>query len=100
MKIKKTIIIILVCLTTILLSGFTKPNSNDIKSFEFEFETNQKLRAVWVTPIVGEVSTFTTETAFKNEMNQMLDILEHYKINALIFHVRTHNNALYDSELN
>nr|WIF88651.1 hypothetical protein QOL21_01020 [Acholeplasma laidlawii] len=46
MKIKKTIIIILVCLTTILLSGFTKPNSNDIKSFEFEFETTQKLRAV------------------------------------------------------
>ena len=33
-------------------------------------------------------------------MTNTLDIMEFYGLNALIFHVRTHNNALYPSKIN
>lgn len=63
-------------------------------------ESKGELRAAWITPLTGEVATYTTEQAFKNDMNQILDMLEYYNFNAVIFHIRTHNNALYNSSLN
>ena len=100
MNINKVISVACILISIIILSGFTNSNINEISTFEVEFENNQNLRAVWITPVTGELSSFTTEVAFKNQMNDMLDVLENYHINTLIFHIRTHNNALYESELN
>lgn len=63
-------------------------------------DSKGELRAAWITPLTGEVATYTTEQTFKNDMNQILDMLEYYNFNAMIFHIRTHNNALYNSSLN
>lgn len=63
-------------------------------------DSDAEFRAIWVTPITGDIGTYSTEAAFKNEMNTVFNVMEKYKLNALVFHIRTHNNALYDSTLN
>lgn len=57
-------------------------------------------RAVWVSNLVGDVAGYTNKESFIEEMTRVFTIMEHYKINAMIFHIRTHNNALYNSKLN
>lgn len=58
-------------------------------------------RGVWVTPIVGgNLAKFSSIAQYKQEITQVLDIMEYYNLNALIFHVRPFNDALYRSELN
>ena len=59
-----------------------------------------EFRAVWISNFVNDVSSYTTEANFKSEMTKVFNIMEHYNLNAMIFHVRTHNNAMYDSDLN
>ena len=61
---------------------------------EFQF------RGVWVSNFAGDISNYSTEEQFKKDMTAVLDNMEYYHLNALIFRVRTHNNALYDSKLN
>lgn len=48
----------------------------------------------------GDISRYTSETQFKQMMNNVLDDMDKMGMNAIVFHVRTHNNALYQSSLN
>ena len=64
------------------------------KLSEYNYPTNQ-LRAVWVTVFAGDISRYTSETQFKQMMNNVLDDMDKMGMNAIVFHVRTHNNALY-----
>lgn len=61
---------------------------------------NQYFRGAWVTPLAGSIPSYKNETQYKNEILEMFDILEYYNINALIFHIRIMNDALYPSKLN
>jgi len=65
-------------------------------------EMDQELRAAWVSPWGGDsgLVTYKSEESFKKNMTYILDTLEMYNMNTIIYHVRTHNNALYPSELN
>ena len=66
-------------------------------SYESE-ETD--FRGAWVTPFVGDIDSYRGEWAWKTEVAEVIKIFKEYNLNAMIFHVRTHNNALYDSDLN
>ena len=65
-------------------------------------EPSQEFRAVWSSPWGGDsdLITYESEEQFKKNMEYILDILKMYNMNSLIYHVRTHNDALYKSELN
>ena len=69
---------------------------NDVK------EPPQDFRAVWSSPWGGDedLIRFNSIDEFKNNMIYILDTLKMYNMNVLIYHVRTHNDALYKSELN
>ena len=79
--------------------------SAKIRPFDKEVVLNaqtldeRELKAVWVTPLVGDVSV-NGESTFRTNMTEVLNIMDSYGLNALIFHVRTHNNALYPSSIN
>ena len=60
----------------------------------------QYLRGAWVTPLAGSIPTYTTEAKYKQEITEMLDVLEYYNCNAVMFHIRIMNDALYPSGLN
>lgn len=66
---------------------------------EFTFQ-EKEFRGVWISNFAGDMSNYTTEAKFKSDITEILDILEYYNYNAVIFHIRTHNNALYKSSLN
>ena len=95
---KKKIMILLIMGITLI--PFIRDSKIKADNPVMPLQNEQALRGVWLTPITGELSNFTTEAQFKQEMSDTLDVLEHYNINALFFHVRTHNNALYESSLN
>lgn len=76
-------------------------NSDEYITMPSTFKFREKeLRGAWVSVFAGNINNYTTDKKFKDEMTEMLDILEYYNYNTLIFHIRTHNNALYKSELN
>lgn len=62
--------------------------------------TTTEFRAAWVSTFVSDISQYTTESAWKAEVATVLRVFKEYNLNAMIFHIRTHNNALYDSDLN
>ncbi|MBP3503651.1 MAG: family 10 glycosylhydrolase [Bacilli bacterium] len=66
---------------------------------EYNYPT-QNLRACWVSNFISSLPSYSTEEKWKADYSHVLDVMETYGLNCIIFHVRTHNNALYKSELN
>jgi len=94
---KKTITFIMICMLTLILFSTTpKISANITQNDTFD---KPEFRAAWASHLIGSMPSFTTEAQFKARANEMLDILEYYNFNALIMHMRTHNNAYYVSEL-
>lgn len=60
----------------------------------------QEMRAVWVSAFAGDIHTYSSEGAYKLELNSIFNNMETMGLNTIVFHIRTHNNAFYDSELN
>lgn len=50
-------------------------------------------------PLVGNFPSFQNEVQYKQAFTSLLDNLEIHNYNAIIFHVRIMNDALYDTEL-
>ena len=59
-----------------------------------------EFRGAWVSLFVGDMPSYYDEESWKKEVATTIEVFKYYNLNAMIFHVRTHNNALYDSELN
>ncbi|MFA5542399.1 MAG: family 10 glycosylhydrolase [Bacilli bacterium] len=59
-----------------------------------------EFRGVWVSPLVNDINRFTSKEQYMRELNLVLDTMEFYKLNTIVFHVRILNDALYDSDLN
>lgn len=66
---------------------------------EYNYPTNQ-LRAVWISAFVGDVPSYKSESQFKSAVTNVLDNCVSMGMNAVVYHLRTHNNAMYKSELN
>ena len=62
-------------------------------------EPSQNLRGVWISPFSGDIN-YISQDQFTNDMNFIFDTIKEYKMNAIIFHVRIKNDALYQSEYN
>lgn len=60
----------------------------------------QQFRACWVSHFAGDVSYYKNEESYKAEITEILDNMEALGMNAVMFHIRTHNNAFYPSKLN
>lgn len=59
-----------------------------------------EFRGVWVSPFAGDISGYTqTDEAWKNDLLSVLDVMEQHNLNAIVFHLRTHNDALYNTKL-
>lgn len=119
-KIKGLTLLILLCSLLVLfsgvnnvtatnLTGMVKSNGSILKYTgsgeqvqmltEYNYPTNQ-FRAAWVSHFAGDISSYSNETQYKNMMNTVLDNMQSWGMNAIVYHVRTHNNAMYKSELN
>ena len=57
-----------------------------------------EFRGVWVSPYVADISGFTSEKQYKDMMYDVFDTMEAYGLNAMVYHVRIMNDALYPSK--
>src|SRR5690554_6389576 len=56
--------------------------------------------ASWITHFIGSMPAYSTEQDFKSAVNSILNNMDANNLNVAIVHFRTHNNALYKSEIN
>ena len=77
---------------------FVKP-TDTVAASEYSYPT-QQFRAAWVSHFAGDVAKYQNETQYKEMMKGVLDNMQAWGMNAIIYHIRTHNNAMYDSEMN
>ena len=92
--IKKTLIMFILVLS---LAIVVKPTVN--ASDEYNYPV-QQFRAAWVSHFAGDVARYQNETQYKKMMTTVLDNMQSMGMNAIIYHVRTHNNAMYNSSMN
>lgn len=60
---------------------------------------DSELRAAWVSYYTGDIK-YSNENQYKESIDNILDTLEYFNLNAIIFHVRANNDAWYKSSLN
>ena len=58
-----------------------------------------ELRACWISSFIKSFKPTIDKEEMKKELTYVLDFLEEYNMNCMIFHVRTHNNAFYQTTL-
>jgi len=63
-------------------------------------EPSQEFRGLWVSAFSGDLKYCKDKDTYIDQMTLVLDTIKKYNMNALIFHVRINNDALYESELN
>jgi uncharacterized lipoprotein YddW (UPF0748 family) len=99
---KKRVLIILLLIVSIFIPTFKAETiESSIKKLEdLNITYDREFRGVWISTLTSDISPYSTEAGFKSNMNEVFKIMEHFKLNAMIFHIRTHNNALYKSKLN
>ncbi|MBQ2891283.1 MAG: family 10 glycosylhydrolase [Bacilli bacterium] len=95
-KFSKILLIVLISVL-FLGNGAQKKKVDAASTYE---EKVQEYRAVWVSHFVGDIASYKNETQYKAEVDKLIAQLVEWNMNAMVFHVRTHNNALYNSKLN
>ena len=79
---------------------YYRGSSEPIKKMKnFNYPT-QQLRAAWVSNFVGSMPNYTTPEAWKRDFNHVLDNMQEVGLNTIIYHIRSHNNAVYPSKYN
>ena len=75
-------------------------NSNTVVQIPTAYvQPEAQLRAAWVTSYAGNFSPSPNESTMKNNLQEILDVFDEYKLNCMIFHIRTTNNAFYPTDL-
>lgn len=79
----------------------TYRGSNEYVEINSEYVyKDTEFRAVWVTALSGNVARFTSKDQYKKEILTVLDTMEYYNMNVMIFHIRIMNDAFYESKYN
>jgi len=61
---------------------------------------DSEFRAVWISNLLGEIGGYNNEASWRVIVANMINLVRSKNINAVIYHLRTHNNAMYNSKLN
>lgn len=84
-------------------STLTYKNTNiEVKIPKLEnYKTNEtEFRGVWVSAFAGDINGYTSsKEACQEELTSVLDLMEKYNLNTILFHIRTHNDAFYNTNL-
>ena len=65
----------------------------------FYEEKEVEFRGTWASFFAGDLNGYSNKTQMMNQLNDILDTLEYYNMNSIVFHIRTHNNAYYPTDL-
>lgn len=88
---------------TLVVNGSTikyRTTGEAVKINKVYDPTGGEFRAVWVSALTSDISGYTTEAAYKKQMIDVIENMEAYNLNVMIFHVRMMNDAFYKSKYN
>ena len=81
-------------------SNVTYRNSSTVVQIPVTYESKvNEFRGAWVTSLVGDFSASSNKSTMMNNLTAVLDLLESYNMNAVVFHIRMMNDACYDTDL-
>ena len=81
-------------------TNVTYRNSSTVVQIPVTYESKtEEFRGAWVTSLVGDFSATTNKTQMMANLTEVLDLLESYNMNAVVFHIRMMNDACYDTDL-
>lgn len=96
---KKFLIIITLFLAIFITSLTVNVSAKETKSADLYENFETEFRAVWVSYYTSDLR-YESEEKYKEQINTILDNLEYYNINAMIFHIRSNHDAWYNSKIN
>lgn len=80
-------------------SDYVKHPGGDYVYVNADYDVkNSDFRGVWVSPLVDDIPKYSSKEQYKSEIISVLDTMEVYNLNVLIFHVRIMNDAIYTSQ--
>lgn len=59
----------------------------------------EEFRGVWVTSYTGDFSPSSNKNTMMSRLTAVLDKMEEYNMNAIVFHLRATNNAAYKTKM-
>ena len=97
---KKTLRILILLLSIFAIFKTTKNvEAYEIEEYTTDITMDAEFRAAWISYYTGDIN-FTTIDDYKRKIDKILDVLEYYNLNAMIFHVRANHDAWYNSKIN
>lgn len=95
-------------LTLILIISLNSFSNITIKANELydgellEVNINQKreFRGVWVSALISDIPRFSSITQYQNAITNVLNNMEKFHFNTMVFHIRIYNDAFYESKYN
>lgn len=104
----KKILLFFISILSVFCLAQLKIGAEENNVLDYNIDTY--FRGVWVTPKdggnIGNIKPTSTKTKeqkiedYKLEVTRILDIMEWHNLNALIFHIRIDNDAIYYSSMN
>ena len=61
-------------------------------------EDEREFRGVWVSALVSDVPRYQSKSQYQKAITNVLDNMEKYKFNTMVFHIRIYNDAFYESK--
>ena len=83
----KKICTLLIIFTLTFVSFFCKFSVKATNDSSNLTNPSTEFRAAWVSYYTGDIS-YKNEKDYKNQIDQILDTMEYYNMNAMIFHIR------------
>ena len=81
-------------------SNVTYRNSSTVVQIPVTYESKvNEFRGAWVSCYVGDYSASTDKNTMKANLTAVLDLLESYNMNAIVFHIRIMNDACYKTDM-
>lgn len=74
-------------------------SSVDIKIPVNYVEKDDEFRGAWVSFYAGDLNGYSNKNQMMNQLNEILDNLEYFNMNSIVFHIRTHNDAYYNTQM-
>ena len=71
----------------------------DVKIPTEYLQPDAQLRAVWVSSLTDDYKPSTNQATMKKNLLEVLDLMESFNLNCVMFHVRVMNDALYKTHL-
>lgn len=87
------------CLGILAMNFMTTNHQNKVIAENISDQNETEFRAAWISYYTGDIN-YQGQQNYMDKIDNILDTLEYYNMNAMIFHIRANHDAWYNSKIN